>query len=272
MSESDVGRCIFDDEPSMPEQLVARKRSDQTENTVMGWIYAAVALPFVLSLLISGWGDTFKSGDASAFMAGTITVCLAECILQQNSEGPEEFKRWWGQLIRRSPVPRGRGARPIGPRGLLFFFTLIFAVNMYYSISDRHVVNQTVDWVQILVFFACLGLLPGIRFAGTKYDPTIYMDASPEDDAHPRGFWRHSRAVFHFNMGTDWFEQGDMRRAISALNRAVSIFRGLNDPACEFIALEFLEDAYISIGQDESARRIREIADEIPHRYHDPSS
>jgi hypothetical protein len=273
MSDSDVGRCIFDDEPSTPEGLAARRRSDQVESTIMIWVYAAVALPFALSLLISGWGNTFKSGDASAFMAATITVCMVECILQQISEGPEESRRWWIQLIRKSPARRGKQARPISPRGLLISFLLIFGLNMYYAISDRHIAYQTVDWVQILAFFVSLLLLPAIRFAGTKYDFTVNdLNASAENNTRFRGFSRHSRAVFHFNMGADWFKQGDMGHAIPALNRAVAMLHELNDPACEHGAPEFLEDAYNSTGQGESAQKVRKLAGEISQRYYDSNS
>jgi hypothetical protein len=170
ISNEYLADCILSNLPSAP----TRRQSALTGDLMQIWSYPAAVVPFIILVLIGGWGGTFQSGDASAYIVGAIVVCVTESIFQQRENDFAILRKRWDRHM---------------------VFTILACVtiltwNMYFAVHDRHTGKPSVDWIQILFFFLSLFFLPRFRFVATQYD-------SPKewtDYLHERIYRLHSRA------------------------------------------------------------------------------
>jgi hypothetical protein len=86
-----AGNCLLDNLPTSPTKTQLKLIS----NYQIAWLVPAAVIPFTLLVLIGGWGGTFESGDASAYMVGAIIVCVTESIFQQRDGSFEILKKRW---------------------------------------------------------------------------------------------------------------------------------------------------------------------------------
>jgi len=228
------------------------------QDQVANWTAYAVFMPFILFVLIGGWGSTFESGDASAYIVGAVVVAVVENIFQQREDGFAAFRRLmsgaakadvdastkssWGEIAQKLLIAAG-----------------CTAWNLYYAIHDRHVSHPTVDWVQILLFFASLGILSAVRFTGTAYDDS---GITPEGDTawSPQLLREidrlHARGVRLIQEAASPRSQAE--RDPEQLVEAVRIFKSIDDPWCQARAQEALADAWEDGGKPDKAHKTRE--------------
>src|ERR1700722_18848723 len=137
MSTDDVGfvpsddshtNCLLNNSPAVPTE----KQLDTLGGTPGSWFLLAVLVPFVILVLIGGWGETFQSGDASVYVLGAVVVCFVESIFQQREDNFATLKKY------RSELSTYWG--PLYTVGLgVSTGMVLFAWNLYFAIHDRHV-------------------------------------------------------------------------------------------------------------------------------------
>jgi hypothetical protein len=128
------------------------------------WFYIVIGIPFVILGVKHGWGYLFKSGDAAAFMCGAIVAALAENIIEQI---PDKFAALKHEFTRISKSIDETGMTDVQ----WYMAALVFlGWNLYYAFSDGTAGHTGWDWVQLVVFFMPVGLLPLVRFVFTAYD------------------------------------------------------------------------------------------------------
>jgi len=244
--------CVLEDIPDEPTTTQVMLLEDQ----VGYWYVFAGLLPFILLVLIGGWNETFKSGDASAYVVGAIIVGITENFFQQREDDFATFRRLLSSF-RKENVKAGNSSL----RGT-FVQNLLIAVgctvwNLYYAVHDRRVSNPTVDWVQILLFSASLGALAIVRFAGTDWDE---FGLSPGyDSAWPPRLLREIERLH--SKGNHLIQEAaphaGTREYPDKLKEAVSIFEKIDDLWCQARAQQALADAWEDEGSLKKANKTR---------------
>jgi hypothetical protein len=247
--------CVLDNLPDAPSSTQEMLLQDQVTN----WTVFAVVVPFILLVLIGGWGGTFESGDASAYIVGAAIVAIVENIFQQREDGFRAFRKLLSSV---GSEDADAGSTGISWSDLAQNFLIAIgctAWNLYYAIHDRRVSRPTVDWVQILLFFASLGILSMVRFAGTDYDDSI---AAPDADSA----WSplllqeigrlHARGVRLIKEAAS--PRARTRQSPDQLVDAVRMFKSIDDPWCQARAQQMLADAWEERGKPDKACKARE--------------
>lgn len=246
--------CVLENLPDAPSSTQKMLLQDQVTN----WTVYAVVVPFILLVLIGGWGETFESGDASAYIVGAVIVATVENIFRQREDGFAAFRKLISSTVKEDVDASTRSSWSDLAQNLLIAIGCT-AWNLYYAVHDRRVSHPTVDWVQILLFFASVGILSMVRFAGTEYDDS---GVAPEGDSawspqllqeidrlHARGARLIQEAASpHARTGRDPDKLAD----------AVRIFKSIDDPWCQAHAQEVLAAAWEDRGKPEKARKTRE--------------
>jgi hypothetical protein len=127
------------------------------------WLIGVVGLPFIILVALSGWDDTFRSGDASAFISGAVIAALAENIIERVKEHT---------LNPRTSVDLITAVMTIYAIGFLVW-------NGLFAVADKSFQHPSVDWVQVVAFFVTAFSLPLVR--GFGYMPPQGGDANPAD-------------------------------------------------------------------------------------------
>jgi hypothetical protein len=141
--------CLLRNLPQVPT-AVQQQLIENLQNK--WWFFPAIVVPFVLLLVIGGWGGTFQSGDASAYIVAAVIVSVTESIFQQREENFEVLRRLWVDI-----KEKRYDSDVLEVISIVAGASLVAIVwNMYFAIHDRHVAMPSVDWVQILIFFAAL--------------------------------------------------------------------------------------------------------------------
>lgn len=245
--------CVLENLPDAPTSAQKMLLQDQVTN----WTVYAVVVPFILLVLIGGWGDTFQSGDASAYIVGAAIVATVENIFRQREDGFTSFRRLMSRAAREDVDANTRSSWSNLAQNLLIAAGCT-VWNLYYAIHDRRVSHPTVDWVQILLFFASVGILSVVRFAGTEYDDSGVV---PEGDSA----WSsqllqeigrlHTRGVRIIQEAAS--PHARTERDPDQLVDAVRIFKSIDDPWCQARAQEALAVAWEDRGKPEKARETR---------------
>jgi hypothetical protein len=220
--------CLLNNFPPVP----TKHQLETLEGSPSGWFFIAIVAPFIILVLVGGWGETFQSGDASAYIVGAVIVCVAESILQQREDNFATLKRYWNN--RRSQW------------GPLYSVALapvcgiaIFIWSIYFAIHDRHVGTPTVDWVQILFFFISLPALASIRFTATPYSG----ESEWTDLLHRRISYLHSKAMRLVRDAESCPLNDQHNICLSKLESARSAFEDIDDFWCASQAV--LGEAYV---------------------------
>jgi hypothetical protein len=146
------------------------------------WLYAAIGFPLLILGIRDGWGYLFRSGDAAAFIVGAIFGALVENIIELSPGKFALLKKVLSGL--RGSSSKSEDDRLVSTIVRVIRYYIIVALFSYYivalvflgwnivfSFSDLTVHHPSVDWVQIVVFFIPLCLLPIIRFIFTAESP-----------------------------------------------------------------------------------------------------
>jgi hypothetical protein len=252
--------CLLRNLPIVPTSQQIQTVKDIQFN----WLLAAVIVPFVLLILIGGWGATFRSGDASAYIVGAVIVCVAESALQQLGPNPEPLKATLKYFLKNvdSGVEINTSAATIAALAIS-----LAAWNIYFAIHDRHVAVPTVDWVQIVVFFFSLCILQFIRFSGTEYE-------DPSDSGDPRwtNFLLERVRGLHVRANSlvrnaESISSAHPNKGTKMLTDAIEIFHKLDDPWCEAHAATILAGTCEAAAQPREAQRARRTAEHAMSRY-----
>jgi hypothetical protein len=123
------------------------------------WLYSVVGIPFLILVIVGGWGNEFRSGDASAFMCGAIIAAFAENILEQIDQRIMHRKENGGNVYKR----KERQLQIFGVSIVAIYLVGSLIWNGYFAVADKAIVHPSVDKVQIVVFFATFALLPLFR-------------------------------------------------------------------------------------------------------------
>jgi hypothetical protein len=208
--------CLLSNLPAVPT-----KKQLETLDGIGGlWFCLAAVAPFVILALIGGWGETFQSGDASAYILGAIVVCVAESIFQQKDDNFATLKRYWSKSSHWGP----RYSVSLSAFGAIVLFTW----NMYFAIHDRHVGTPSVDWVQILIFCIALFSLPGIRFTATPYSG----EEEWTDTLRKRIEYLHSKATRFVQEAEKYQLDDPLLKGYSKLEIAEERFKDIDDLWC----------------------------------------
>jgi hypothetical protein len=247
--------CVLENLPDAPSSTQESLLQDQVSN----WTVYAVVLPFILLILIGGWGATFESGDASAYIVGAAIVAIVENVFQQREDNFRAFRKLLSSVGREDTDADSTGISWSNLVQNLLIAIGCTAWNLYYAIHDRRVSRPTVDWVQILLFFASVGILSMVRFAGTEYDDS---SVSPEADSawSPRLLQEigrlHARGARLIKEAAS--PRARTRQPPDKLVDAVRIFKSIDDPWCQAHAQQMLADAWEERGKPDKARKTRE--------------
>jgi hypothetical protein len=209
--------CLLNNLPPVP----TKHQIDTLDGAQGIWFILAAVVPFIILVLIGGWGGMFQSGDASAYIVGAIVVCFAESIFQLREENFSTLKKYWS----------GRSTYwgPLYTVGLGVFTGIVcFVWNIYFAIHDRHVGTPSVDWVQILVFCISLIYLPGIRFTATAYAG----EAEWNDPLRKRISYLHSKAMRSARDAEKYQLDGQFWKSHSKMDTARSLFEDIDDFWC----------------------------------------
>jgi hypothetical protein len=125
------------------------------------WLYPAIGIPYLILGWWGGFGASFKSGAASAFMCGAIIAALGENIFDHVKDGFSRFR-----AVLKSKSAETYSASFAFAVALGFFFW-----NMYFATADKAIHHSLVDWVQVVVFIVAATCLPQARFAFTEVKP-----------------------------------------------------------------------------------------------------
>lgn len=208
--------CLLNNLPAVPT-----KHQIEALGWTGVWFVPAAVVPFIILVLIGGWGEMFQSGDASAYIVGAVVVCFAESIFQLREDNFATLKKYWSELS------TYWGA--LFDVGLGVFAGLVlFVWNIYFAIHDRHVVTPSVDWVQVLVFFISMFYLPGIRFTATPYAG----EAEWSDPLRKRISYLHSKAMKFARDAEKYKLEDRLKKSFSKLEAATSLFEDIDDFWC----------------------------------------
>lgn len=127
----------------------------------MFWVLIVLGVPFVILILLKGWGATFRSGDAAAFICGVVVASIGENLLDQAQNNFSQVKSF---IANRKAAPQ----RLV--RNFIVINVAFLVWNAYFVVTDKYGRGLTVDWVQIVAFFGAVTFLPFLRFALTSLD------------------------------------------------------------------------------------------------------
>ena len=253
--------CLLGNLPIVP----TNQQIETVRSLHQNWLMIAILLPFFLLVLIGGWGETFRSGDASAYIVGAIITCVAESALQQIGPNPEPRKVIRKYFFKTSADSGSEINSHVVT--IVAFAVALMAWNIYFAIHDRHVAVSTVDWVQILIFFFSLSLLPIIRFSGTEYE-----DPSDSDDPQWTKFLLERVRGLHEKADTlvqnaESISSSNPRKSARTLENATEIFHKLDDPWCEARAASILANTWEAAAKPKDAQKARRTAEYAMNRY-----
>jgi hypothetical protein len=128
------------------------------------WVYIVIGVPFVILGVWGGFGESFRTGAASAFMCGAIAAAFGEAGIE-----------WARTKIPAFMLPGSREAvaKSDGSRSpVVVWYTLtaillalwFFAWNMYFAVADKRIRHLTIDWIQITVFIAAAFYAANVRW------------------------------------------------------------------------------------------------------------
>jgi hypothetical protein len=141
----------------------------------------------------------------------------------------------------------------------------LFICNIYFAVHDRRTNSPSVDWVQILIFFISLSLLPGARFFSTQYfNPDEWTDYLRE-----RIYSMHSKADRDMHDAVN-YQPGDTIDAIvDKLKYAESSYFLIDDLWCAANAASARADMWSTMEDHKKEQRARKAADTLRKRYND---
>lgn len=244
-----AGSCLLDKWPTSPTKTQLKLISDYQT----AWLFPAAVGPFILLVLIGGWGGTFKSGDASAYMVGAVIVCVTESIFQQRDTNFAILKKRWRE--------RRRWLLNDPTVALVIIVIASIIYNTYIAIHDRNVDASSVDWTQIVGFFASLLILPGIRFAATQQENNTAAGQPIEwtDYLRERIESLHSKA--------DEIVQGlhnpSDNHPLPKLHKAGKIFKKIDDPYCAAFIASIEAGMWETAGHPKDAQRARRLSEDL---------
>ncbi|MGE5287476.1 MAG: hypothetical protein ACM3ML_09790 [Micromonosporaceae bacterium] len=133
------------------------------------WLYGVVGIPFVILAAIDGWGNAFRSGDASAFMCGAIVASFAESVIEQVDIFVTHLKAYpKNRYQSKERTLKAFHSFIMEPDSLYRLTMVVFVIgfliwNGYFAVADKTVHHSSVDWVQIVVFLVTVFALPIFR-------------------------------------------------------------------------------------------------------------
>ena len=129
-----------------PDALAELKRkvaSLRTERlTQRLWFFGVIGFPFAILAFSRGWGEIFRSGDASIFICGAITATLAENLSEQAKERFRRFREFSGYRRHHPRIEQDRVGNLYFYRRLdfraFYSYPAILAWNMYFVVTQKN--------------------------------------------------------------------------------------------------------------------------------------
>lgn len=128
------------------------------------WVYLVIGIPFVILGVWGGFGESFRTGAASAFMCGAVAAAFGEAGIEWARDKIPAFML---PGSRKAVVKSGEALSPpvvtykVGAVVLALGF---FAWNMYFAVADKRIQHPTIDWIQIIVFISAAFYAANVRW------------------------------------------------------------------------------------------------------------
>lgn len=143
------------------------------------WILIVIGVPFVILGCWGGFGQSFKTGAASAFICGAIAAAFGEALIEWGKDKLPSILRptipqsIFGEI--ESPdteaPSQARGLRaeidPLSIATVLLTFVLaigIFAWNLYFAVADKRLLHPALDALQIVAFIVAAFYASNVRW------------------------------------------------------------------------------------------------------------
>ncbi len=133
------------------------------------WLPVVVGVPYAILGLVGGFGNSFRSGEASTFICGALVAAVGETLIEQ---GKNESS--WLKKLRQVARANSKISKIISSEVFWFGFVGIPALgilawNMYFALQDKTVSYPPIDWLQVVAFASALVQLTSVRFFLSDY-------------------------------------------------------------------------------------------------------
>ena len=142
-----------------------RKAKTGAEGLPYTWLYLVVGVPYAIFLINGGWAEPFRTGAATAFIAGVTITAVGENIIVQYLD--DKFAK--------ATAPMRSSSSELRFDVVSIFIAVLALLGwlLYYAVTQKSVPHPTVDFVQIIAFFLICAYLPYVRFALTEYELSL---------------------------------------------------------------------------------------------------